>query len=261
MPLTISHPAAAVPLTRLGLVLSALVIGSMTPDLPYFIPLLPSYSGLSHSMIGLFVYCVPLGLLALGIFHFLIKYPALSLLPSSHQDRLYELARDFSFWPLRRFLLIIVSILVGAFTHILWDSFTHPQSWMTEQSITLKLPVFGLRSVPMYDFLQYGSTLFGGVLLFYWYVKWYKSAKSSSIPPNLTNTTSTKFIILTVMCFIALGTALFSGIASISEIQTTLYRRLINGHIFVVSVSTFTSELMLFSAYWHFRPIEKENKS
>ncbi|MSQ59664.1 MAG: DUF4184 family protein [Betaproteobacteria bacterium] len=40
MPFTIAHPAAALPLLRplrgFG-VLSALVIGSMTPDFPYFL--------------------------------------------------------------------------------------------------------------------------------------------------------------------------------------------------------------------------------
>ena len=33
MPFTLSHPAAVVPLTRRGLVLSALVVGSMTIDI------------------------------------------------------------------------------------------------------------------------------------------------------------------------------------------------------------------------------------
>jgi hypothetical protein len=107
--------------------------------------------------------------------------------------------------------------------------------------------------VPLYEFLQYGSTLLGGVFLFYWYVKWYKDANSFPIPQNLTTTTSAKLIILIIMGFIALAIAGFSGLTSISEIQTSLYRRLLNGHIFIVSVSTFTSELVVFSAYWHFR--------
>ena len=41
MPVTIAHPIAAIPLRRplgrLG-VLSALVIGSITPDVPFFLP-------------------------------------------------------------------------------------------------------------------------------------------------------------------------------------------------------------------------------
>ena len=253
MPLTISHPAASVPLTRLGLVLSALVIGSMTPDFPYFIPIFP-YSGFSHSIIGLFVYCVPLGLISLAVFHFLIKRPVLSLLPINHQQRLYGAVHDFSFWPVRRFLLIILSILFGAFTHILWDSFTHPHGWMVEQFIILKSPIFsiGSQSVQIYKLLQHGSTLFGGVLLLYWYVKWYKSAKLFLVQENLELTAFTKSIILTIMGFVALATAIISGLITIPAIQTLLYQRLLVGHIFIVGVAAFTAELMLFSVYWHF---------
>ena len=38
MPVTGSHPAAVLPLMRLGFVPSALVIGSMVPDLPHDFP-------------------------------------------------------------------------------------------------------------------------------------------------------------------------------------------------------------------------------
>jgi hypothetical protein len=253
MPLTISHPAASVPLARLGLVFSALVIGSMTPDFPHFIPLL-SNSKFSHSMVGLLAYCVPLGLISLGVFHFLIKYPALALLPFQHQQRLSGVAHNFSFGPLHRFLLIILSILLGALTHILWDSFTHPTGWMVKQFIVLKAPVIstGSQSVPTYQFLQHGSTLFGGMLLFYWYAKWYKSAKLFPVRENLIISAPKKLIILVIMGIVAITTAVISGFISIPALQTSLYQRLLIGHIFIVGVSTFTLELMLFSVYWHF---------
>ncbi|MDQ7908342.1 DUF4184 family protein [Phytohabitans sp. ZYX-F-186] len=38
MPFTGSHPAAVLPLVRWGLPPAALVIGSMVPDLPYYLP-------------------------------------------------------------------------------------------------------------------------------------------------------------------------------------------------------------------------------
>ncbi|MFN8410752.1 MAG: DUF4184 family protein [Anaerolineales bacterium] len=253
MPLTISHPAASVPLTRLGLVLSALVVGSMTPDFPYFIPLFLHYSGFSHSISGLLAFCVPLGLVTLGIFHFFIKYPAFSLLPINHQNRLYEITRDFTFWPFRRFLLIIISIYLGAFTHILWDSFTHAQGWIVQQFVFLKLPLFGLQTIPIYELLQYGSTLLGGIFLLYWYSNWYKYAKPSPVPKNLTSTNFTKITLLATMSTIALITAASDGLDNMFMIQASFYRRILNGHLFVVSVSTFILEIMVFSAYWHFR--------
>ena len=37
MPNPIAHPAASIPFTRLGLVFSALVIGSISPDFGYLV--------------------------------------------------------------------------------------------------------------------------------------------------------------------------------------------------------------------------------
>ncbi|MEI5672079.1 MULTISPECIES: DUF4184 family protein [unclassified Nocardioides] len=37
MPFTLVHPAAVLPLVRTPLVPSALVLGSVAPDLPYFV--------------------------------------------------------------------------------------------------------------------------------------------------------------------------------------------------------------------------------
>jgi hypothetical protein len=254
MPLTISHPAASVPFARLGLVLSALVIGSMTPDYPYYISIFP-YSGFSHSVIGLFAYCLPVGLVSLGVFHFLIKYPALSLLPVDHQRRLYAVASGFSFWPLRRFLLIVFSIISGAFTHLIWDAFTHPKGWMVQQFTLLKLPILtiGSFSLPIYSFLQYSSTFIGGVLLFYWYIEWYDRAKLVTLPTNLIIPTHTKSTIFSILVLTSLAAAIFSGLVSIPEFRTSLHFRLFIGHMFIVGVTVFILELMFFSAYWHLK--------
>jgi len=61
MPFTLCHPALVVPLhrcVRRWTSLSALVIGSMAPDFVYFLP--AGVDGVfSHSVPGLFLYCVP----------------------------------------------------------------------------------------------------------------------------------------------------------------------------------------------------------
>jgi hypothetical protein len=255
MPLTISHPAASIPFARLNLPLSALIIGSMTPDFPYFIPILFSQSGFSHSIIGVFVYCLPIGLVALGIFHFLIKYPALSLLPLNHQRRLHSFATNFSFLPLRRFLLIVLSILLSAFTHILWDSFTHSQGWMVKQFAVLKSPVFivSSHSVLVYEILQHGSTLIGGILLLYWYIEWYKEAKPIVIPEKLAITDQRKVIVFVVMFSTALVIAIVSVFINPPVFQTPLYQLYLSiEQIFIVGVVSFVFLFILFSFYWLF---------
>src|SRR5436190_14372695 len=90
MPFTFAHPAAAVPLLRplrrFGS-LSALIIGSMSPDFAY---MFPHWVGRphSHSLLGLLTFCLPAGIAIYFLLHALIKQPVLSLVPLSTSSRL-----------------------------------------------------------------------------------------------------------------------------------------------------------------------------
>src|SRR5690349_14740000 len=83
MPFTAAHPAAILPLAvRLSVPygVSALAVGSMSPDFEYFLwRHAASTSG--HSIDGLFVFCLPAGLIVLAAFHTLVKRPLALLLP------------------------------------------------------------------------------------------------------------------------------------------------------------------------------------
>ena len=68
MPVTGSHPAAVLPLMRLGFVPSALVIGSMVPDLPHYVPILVD-AGTTHSLVGTVSVDIMLGGAALILWH------------------------------------------------------------------------------------------------------------------------------------------------------------------------------------------------
>src|SRR5882757_2416325 len=102
MPFTLSHPAAVIPIRRYG-ILSALVVGSLAPDILYFIPRVHHSGAYGHTLPGLFFFCLPLGLAALWLFHTFLKRPLISLFPASHQMRLLPAAEGFSFFPLGRF--------------------------------------------------------------------------------------------------------------------------------------------------------------
>jgi len=84
MPFTISHAAAVLPLSRTGLPLAALMIGSMSPDFAYFLPNGPGV--LSHSVPGLFKFCWPTALLVWVVFVQLLETPTLALLPDGWRD-------------------------------------------------------------------------------------------------------------------------------------------------------------------------------
>lgn len=177
MPFTLSHAAAVIPFARRGMVFSALAVGSMAPDFVYFTKFSPG-SVFSHSVPGVLFYCVPAGLLVLWLFHFVVKRPMASLLPASHQRRLVPWMNRFSFGPFRHFFLIIVSLIIGGFTHLIWDSFTHPDGWVVEHFPVLSLPVreTSLGPLRFYRVLQHGSTLFGAVVLLGCYWRWWLRA-------------------------------------------------------------------------------------
>ena len=94
MPFTVSHIVAALPLNnRLGkfnkyTALSPLIIGSMTPDIAYLTPFLVHQRMDSHSLIGIYLFCIPMGLTIYFLYHLLMAPVVVSLFPSSIQRHL-----------------------------------------------------------------------------------------------------------------------------------------------------------------------------
>lgn len=191
MPNPIAHPAAAIPFTKVGLVFSALVAGSLSPDFGYFMPWTTFYM---YTIPGLFLFNLPVGLAILLLFHVFVKWPLLSLLPISLQRRLYKHAYGFSWGPPKRFLLIVLSVLVGSMTHVIWDSFTHVYGWMVEQIAFLSIRIGG---TPLYSILQDLGSLVGIGLLIYWLVRWLPTApQSDRLPPRFSNTFQILFFMI-----------------------------------------------------------------
>ncbi|MEO8427865.1 MAG: DUF4184 family protein [Verrucomicrobiota bacterium] len=253
MPFTISHAAAVIPLARRGLVFSALVVGSMTPDVVYFTTFSPG-STFSHSIPGVFFYCVPAGLIMLWIFHFVVKRPMASLLPASHQRRLVPWMDRFSFGPPRHFLLIVLSLIIGGFTHIIWDSFTHPDGWVVEHLPALSFTVWktSLGPVRFYRVMQHCSTLFGGAVLFGCYWRWWLRAPIHPVESIVRVSWKIKASIVTVWLasagFVAGLYALlsrFPEVLSVGAFRVFVHRSVVDV-ILVVLV-----EIILFCLFWH----------
>lgn len=130
MPFTLTHTAAILPITRLApqLPASALAIGSMLPDAPIFFSLGYGYSFL-HSLPGLILAIIPLGLLAYHLFHGYVKEALISLAPDEINKRLNGLLDN---QPKASLLLVSMALLLGASTHLIWDLFTHSGRWGVE---------------------------------------------------------------------------------------------------------------------------------
>jgi len=215
MPTPIAHPAAAIPFTKVGLVFSALVTGSLSPDFGYFMPWSTFYM---YTIPGMFLFNLPVGLVLLLLFQVFIKWPLLSLLPLSLQRRLYKHAQGFSFGPPKRFLLILLSVLVGSITHVILDSFTHSYGWAVEQLAFLSIRIGG---TPLYSILQNLGSLVGIGLLVYWLVRWLPGApQSDELPPRF----SGRFQIL----FFTIATATLAFVEG-----RIIYLRLLTGSRFI----------------------------
>ncbi|WP_191891176.1 DUF4184 family protein, partial [Streptomyces griseoaurantiacus] len=133
MPFTLAHPAAVLPLLRSPFSPAALVCGAMAPDMPYFLaaaripvsarswyePFLNAT--VSHGLSGIAVsvsFALALLLLYAGV-----RRPVAALLPGGRAPH----GRGGR--SARRVGGVLLSVLIGVATHLLWDSFTHADGW------------------------------------------------------------------------------------------------------------------------------------
>lgn len=166
MPFTFSHPAYVLPLARRRLVLSALVAGSMAPDYPYFAMLSPRWQ-FGHTLAGLFAFDLPAALALLALYHHLLKAPLIRLLPELIRDCLAAASPRFQWGPADRFGWICLSALVGALSHNVIDSFTHPYGWTVTRQPWLWTPVVmsPTAALPLFKLMQHLLSVVGAIVL------------------------------------------------------------------------------------------------
>jgi hypothetical protein len=169
MPFTFSHPAIVLPLAYLPkrwFSLTGLIIGSLTPDFEYFFRMTAA-SYYSHTWAGLLWFDVPLGIGLAFIFHQIIKKSLIENLPFFLKARATDLlALDWQTYFKHNWAVVVLSILIGAASHLLWDGFTHAHGFFVENLPILSQKILILNySIGIYKFLQHGSTLLGGILI------------------------------------------------------------------------------------------------
>jgi hypothetical protein len=171
MPFTFSHPAAILPLAFLPkrwISMTGLVAGSLAPDFEYFLRM-KVYSTYSHTWAGLFWFDLPLALLLAFLFHLVVRNSLIDSSPGFLFKRLH-IFKNFHWTKYFKanLLVVIVSILLGITTHLLWDGFTHKdgQFVMAIEGLR-KTFVIGGYTIPGYKLVQHISSLVGGVLVIY----------------------------------------------------------------------------------------------
>lgn len=153
MPFTFAHPAAVLPLRRIGLPTTALVVGSMAPDLPLFTSWWVGYD-VTHSWLGVVTVDPLASLLVVALWFGVLRDALVDLSPSAIRSRL---APHVSLG-VRRWLLVPVAAIVGSVTHVVWDAFTHRGRWGVEALPWLQRPAGPL---PGYQWAQYSCGVLG----------------------------------------------------------------------------------------------------
>jgi Domain of unknown function (DUF4184) len=170
MPFTLAHPAAVLPLRRFRYLQTvSLIVGSIAPDLPYYVPARYNRALIeTHTFFGSFALDIPIGMLAL-VCGFLLRRPLTALMSVRARALCLHAMERFKERPLD-WVLAPISILIGTWTHILWDSFTHENGWMVRRVAALSAPLtVGWYTGTVCHVLQYVSSLVGLVVLAVWY--------------------------------------------------------------------------------------------
>ena len=160
MPFTLAHPAAVLPFRRFCprfFSFPALVAGSLSPDVGYCFGTL-NIDEFSHSLSGSIEFCLPAGVVLLGIFYGL-RLPVVNMLPARHRNYFVPFCRH----PIGSPLTVILSLLVGIWIHLLLDSFTHKNGWMVVNLPVLQTPVFsaGGHTFRIFNLLWYVCSFAG----------------------------------------------------------------------------------------------------
>ena len=179
MPFPLAHPAAVLSLRRYcprWLSFPALVIGSLSPDMGYAFGKL-GVQKFSHQLAGGILFCLPAGLLALAVLHRL--WPVVvRLLPDVYRRPLLPLCQR----PLGSPLILVVSLLIGTATHLLLDSFTHKDGWLTQHLVVLQFPLYeyGHRTFRICHLLWYLCSFTGITWVCLVYQEWLARISASA---------------------------------------------------------------------------------
>ncbi|GAB2476589.1 hypothetical protein GCM10027063_17030 [Promicromonospora xylanilytica] len=171
MPFTLSHPAAVLPFVRRPFSAAALVAGAVAPDMPYFARTVPvpvtaeswyepfMNATTSHGPLGALTVALPYALALWGLY-LLARRPVGALLPAGPPP---SSEPGDPATVLRRGGWVLLSLLIGIATHLVWDSFTHGDGW-----VVLHVPFLTDQLVEGLTWaraLQHVSTVVGLVVL------------------------------------------------------------------------------------------------
>ncbi|MDR7189442.1 hypothetical protein J2Y46_002265 [Microbacterium sp. BE35] len=196
MPFTPSHAVVALPFLRTRLVPAAIAVGAMAPDLPLFVRGLPLHYGVTHAFAWLPATIV-LAFALLLVWRLLLRPAVRELSPRWLAARLpgewdagagpaLRETLAISGTPARvswrGMLLLVLSLVVGVVSHIVWDLFTHEGRWGTTAIPALESDWGPL---PGFRWLQHGSSAIGLAVIGIWMLVWLVRRDPESPAPRM----------------------------------------------------------------------------
>lgn len=175
MPFTFSHPAIILPLRYLPkswFSLTALIIGSLTPDFEYFLRMKVK-SNYSHTIAGIFWFDILIALLLAFIFHNITRNLLFQNLPSFISKRILLFTHfNWNIYFKKNWPIVVFSTLIGISSHIFWDAFTHKHGYFVNQIDVLKNTIIIFeKEVPIWKIAQHTSTLVGSIIIMIFFLK------------------------------------------------------------------------------------------
>ena len=136
---------------------TGLIIGSIAPDFEGFI--LPSRQKiLSHIWPGMVFFDLPMGLFIAIVFHVVVKQPLLDNMPKPWQERFWwSREQNWLAYLRKNIIIVIVSLFIGIFSHLLWDGCTH-LNMVYPDSVSSILRWHGIR---IFIIIQYVCSIIG----------------------------------------------------------------------------------------------------
>ena len=182
MPFTFSHAAATFVfspwLKQNRLSLTGIILGCIAPDFEYFLRM-KMQGDIGHNLAGIFLLDLPVALIVAFIFHCLIRDELISNSPLFFKRKFvkFKNIKWFSYFK-NNVLIVVVSVLLGISTHILWDSFTHKTGYFVVHFSFLQreLLLYELR-IPIYKILQHSSALLGLLAVIFYLFRMPSSAQ------------------------------------------------------------------------------------
>jgi len=246
VPFTVSHAVAALPFLRTPLPVAALVIGTMAPDLPYFLPLgVPR--DFSHSLLGVVTIDLAVGIVALLAWVFLLRAPVLDYAPAWLRERMPARERATVPW-------VLLALVVGALTHLAIDTLTH------EGSLDAVFPVFALEIGPwsVSNYVHFVVSVIGAVILAVWVRRWVARTARSVVSRSLVSNAER----LRVWVMLGSGFLLLffgSWIYQLEWVGTTVFDMNALFVAFAIAVGVFGLVALVICVVWHRRRARSAN--